>query len=365
VVVSADFSQSLSVFVEDRGEMKLGIFGTVRRALGRGSLALCITCVVLGGPTARAQTASTAAPAPAAIEEAKRHFQRGLALLRDPEGEIIEGAYGEFKTAYELSRSPRVLGNIGYCAMKLERNSEAVAAYRDYVRLVPDIDPAERAQIAQDLVTMTDGAATINVRYTGPTAWTLVDERIPVRMAPVTNTYNGAAGGSLALLIRPGHHTFHVKTNGEDQGSWEMDATGGASFSHVFEPKPAPPALVIQAAEKPKPSRAPQIVTMGVGGALLVAAAVTGTLAYIKMNNLESECPNNVCSPTNYEDVSSARTLGTVTDTMLIAGGVFVVAGAVWLLVSNRKSGESESHAPSVAGACVPGECGLFMRGSF
>jgi hypothetical protein len=348
--------------------MKRETFGAAWLALGRGSLALCIVCLALSGGTALAQAGgapSTAAATPAAIEEAKRHFQRGIALLRDPEGEIVEAAYLEFKTSYELSRSPRVLGNIGYCAMKMERNSEAVPAYREYVRLVPDIDPAERAQIAQDLITMTEGAATISVRYSGPTAWTLVDERIPVKVAPITNTYNGSAGGSLSLLIHPGHHVFHVKTNGEDQGLWEMDATGGASFTHVFEPKPAPPQVVALQPAEPKPaSRAPQVITMGVGGALLVAAAVTGTLAYVKMNNIESECPNNVCSPGNYGDVSSARNLGTVTDTMLVGGGVLVVAGFVWLLLTKNPS-ESESRAPSVAGACGPGGCGLLVRGSF
>src|ERR1700722_5962931 len=106
-------------------EMKAGILKRTRFGIVRGgalSLSLWLACAALP-QTARAQEA-TQLPAgtsdAAKLEEAKRHFQRGLTLLRDPEGEVVEGAYLEFKTAYELSHSPRVLGNIGYCAMRME-----------------------------------------------------------------------------------------------------------------------------------------------------------------------------------------------------------------------------------------------------
>jgi hypothetical protein len=354
--------------------MRLGIMSL------RASVVLSIACAAIAPRGARADdagpTAATTAD-PAKLEEAKRHFQRGLALLRDPEGEVVEGAYLEFKAAYELSRSPRVLGNIGYCAMRMERNGESVAAYREYLKLVPGIAPSERAQIEQDLVTMTDGAATVTVRYTGTTAWTLVDERTPVKATVVTNTYAGTAGQPSTLLLHAGHHVLHLKVDADEQGRWEFDAAGGTSLSHTFEPKRAAPPTVAVTGTKPeadKPaSKLPPIVVMGVGGAALVTGVVTGVVALGKMKDLERECPSNVCTDPNYKNqVSSAASLGTVTDTLLIGGGVLFAGGALWLILSSNGHASDSPTAererkevPTVAGACVPGACSFSIHGSF
>src|SRR4051812_48049740 len=66
-------------------------------------------------PSATSGSTPAGSSDPAKMEEAKRHFERGLILLRDPDGEKVEPAYLEFKAAHDLSKSPRVLGNIGYC----------------------------------------------------------------------------------------------------------------------------------------------------------------------------------------------------------------------------------------------------------
>ncbi len=87
------------------------------------------------------------------------------------------------------------------------------------------------------------------------------------------------------------------------------------------------------------------------------------------MKDLERECPGNVCPTGDFHgDVNTARTLGTVTETLLISGGVLVVGGALWLALSRTSRASDASPAPSVpsvSGACVPGACGLSFRGSF
>src|SRR6476659_9259610 len=66
---------------------------------------------------------ATAKATPSGIsDEARSHFFAGVALLQDPEGEKVEEAYREFKKAYEISGSPKILGNMGFCAMRLERD---------------------------------------------------------------------------------------------------------------------------------------------------------------------------------------------------------------------------------------------------
>src|SRR5437870_1255310 len=103
-------------------------------AFARALLALALTV----------PAALTLAPREAAAEEgvsaeARTHFDAGVRLLLDQEGARYEEAYREFHAAYAASRSSRILGNLGLCAMKLERDAEAVDAYERYLAEVTDI----------------------------------------------------------------------------------------------------------------------------------------------------------------------------------------------------------------------------------
>ena len=91
---------------------------------------------------------TSASPARAAdvkiSDNARKHFNAGVALLRDPDGARYEEAYGEFKVAYEASPSWKILGNLGIAAMKLERDGEAIDAFSRYLAEgKKDIDAGE------------------------------------------------------------------------------------------------------------------------------------------------------------------------------------------------------------------------------
>ena len=75
-------------------------------------------------------------------QEAREHFTAGVNLLQDPAGARIEEAYREFKTAYAASPSYKILRNLGLCAMRLERDQEAIEAYAALV--TPTAAPASR-----------------------------------------------------------------------------------------------------------------------------------------------------------------------------------------------------------------------------
>ena len=123
--------------------------------LGAGFALLVASYAHADEPAATPPSGTAAAPPkgnPTGInEEARRHFAAGVQLLQDPEGEKVEEAYREFRTAYDVSGSAKILGNMGFCAMRLERDGEAIEAYSRYLREVPDIDADERAQIVRDL----------------------------------------------------------------------------------------------------------------------------------------------------------------------------------------------------------------------
>src|SRR4051812_35524671 len=151
-------------------------------------------------------------------EEARAHFAAGVALLQDPEGEKVEDAYREFQKAYEISASPKILGNLGFCAMRLERDGEAIDAYSRYLREVPNIDADERTQIVRDLQTLTVGVARLTIQTDKPGV-RLIDVRTPTRGERVTNVY-GPVDGKIDIGVRPGHHLITAKLADHEDATW-------------------------------------------------------------------------------------------------------------------------------------------------
>jgi len=298
-------------------------------------------------------------------EDARRYFQAGVALLQDPEGERVEEAYRQFKAAYAISPSPKILGNMGFCAMRLERDGEAIDAYARYLREVGDVDPEERAQIAHDLQTLSVGTARISVEVNKPGVQ-LLDVRVPVQGSRITNVY-GPLNARIEIGIRPGHHIMTAKLEGYEDKVWEFEAYAGARERYAFSMKPRATQMPSQPHES-KANPVPWLVT-GVGAAMLLSGAITGVIAAGKTKDIENQCPQDRC-PSNF-DLSSARsdasTFVRITDVLLIGGGVVTVGGLVWGLFFNHPRQEPVATAryvrPGVA--CTGTGCSAFVGGHF
>ena len=116
-------------------------------------LVLLLTCCCVDLPPHRDERSNaTSASADVKVsDEARRQFRAGVQLMEDPGGPRWEEAYRAFKAAFRASPSPKILGNLGLCAMKLERDGEAIAAYKRYLAEVGAVAPAERKVVAADL----------------------------------------------------------------------------------------------------------------------------------------------------------------------------------------------------------------------
>ncbi len=308
-------------------------------------------------------SAASAEDAPIS-EDAKRHFKAGVALLQDPDGEKVEEAYREFKAAYQMSQSPKILGNMGFCAMKLERDGEAIDAYSRYLREVTDIDPDERAQIVRDVQTISVGVVRMTISVSEPTAL-VTDVRVPVRGEKITNTYT-LEQGKLSIGIRPGHHVISARAPGFEDATWEVDALAGSKESHDFvlkkaaAPPPPPPPGGSAPVEKSSGPGVWPFVVAGVGVAALGAGTVTGIVALNKTKTIADACPNDTCRRRFDLDGqrSSARTFVTMTDIFLIGGGVLTAGGLAWWLLA--PSGDEKKPTPttaalrSISAACAP-----------
>src|SRR6478609_9960957 len=128
------------------GRRKLGTW--VASALGAGALLFNATAYAAGD---------------AISDEAKAYFKNGVELIQD-QPPNYQDAYYQFRLAYEKSKSWKVLGNLGLCSFKLERDGEAISYYTDYLQGGGnDIDPDERAALERDLLVLNGNSAGVTL----------------------------------------------------------------------------------------------------------------------------------------------------------------------------------------------------------
>ncbi len=282
--------------------------------------------------------ASAAEPSTkAADEEARTHFSAGVNLLKDPARPRYDEAYIEFKKAYSLVSSPKILGNLGLCAMKLERDAEAIDAFTRYLSDVPDLPADERTQVERDLATLKATLATVSVD-SKPTGLTLLDTRVPAHGEPVTNSY-GPFTRRTDLSIRKGHHIFKGRFEGGREVTWEADITGGEA--NVFEAPGLPSTGATSSNPKiePLPERRPVptsvFVTGGIAAALAIGSLVTGLVALDKRSSFDDRNDGyHAEAATELRDTGT--TLNVVSDVLVV--GTVIAAGVTTYLFVTRPS---------------------------
>ena len=85
------------------------------------------------------------------------------------------------------------------------------------------------------------------------------------------------------------------------------------------------------------PNRSPMPwILLGIGGAGLAVGAFTGVLAMSSHATLAERCPAAYCPPAERDDLASYHTLGAISTTGFIVGGVSMVASVVWFLTQTK-----------------------------
>jgi hypothetical protein len=306
--------------------------------------------------------ASPAAAADSPItEEARQHFNAGVAYLQDPDGARYGEAYQEFLAAYAASPSWKILGNLGIAAMKLERDGEAVEAFSKYLQEGgADIDPAEREQITRDMNTLKTNLVGLTLEATPPGA-IIIDERIPPSGNAVVNRY-GPVNGPTRVGVKAGKHRITAQLDGYDTSVWEITVQPGADQTHTFALKKTPPPssgspVTFNGAPVDKPNSGLRIASyaaFGVGVVGLAGGTIFSLSAKSKADEAKdlcggtpSACPldadsaeaNKVTQLNN--DSGKAKTLGIVG---FGVGGVGIAAGITLFILSNS-SGSKEQVA--------------------
>ena len=319
-------------------------------------------------------------------DEARAHFLAGVNLLQDPDGARYEEAYREFKEAYVKSPSWKILGNLGISAMKLERDSEAIAAFKKYLAEGGKrVDADERAQFQRDLSTLESGVAQL-VLQTDPPGATIEDERRPASGQTIRNSYT--ADGPLQIGVRPGRHRFTAKLAGRVDAVWEVELSPRQQAAYTFtlpEPVTAAPVAPVPAAPPPPPTLVTEIdsakssngmrtgayVALGAGVVGLGVGTIFGLSAKSKYREANAITNDNCPSSGPCElpgslfdrreglgnDGDAAKTLSIVG---FAVGGVGLAAGVTLFVLSNKKPGAAAARVEPYLGV---GQLGL--RGGF
>lgn len=128
-------------------------------------------------------------------------------------------------------------------------------------------------------------------------------------------------------------------------------------------PPPPPGEPVTDAEGSSDGSQVGPYVTMGAGGALLIAAAVTGYAGAAAEQELQDAGCESACDESLRGTLDDARSMQTATNILLGVGIAAVAGGAAWWWLG-RDSGEREGGTVADID-CGPGYCGASLRRSF
>jgi hypothetical protein len=305
--------------------------------------------------------ASVAPGAHAGQDAAKRYFQNGVDLITAAQPNY-QDAYYQFQLAYKESGSSwKVLGNLGLCALKLERDQEAVAYYEQYLREGgADIAAEERQAIEQDLLLLKGNLAT--VRITSPVQDLKIIDRRAGSQAPA-QSYT-LQGGSLELQLRAGNHNI-TASSGNKRLSWDVVLEPKSVSAHVFDfdqpsdkdsasaAAPAAPAAGGDAGpSKGSSLRIPAYVALGLGGAGIGLGGYFAWQSADYDTQAEAAFACNRMPPCPVAQEREVRRLegesGSAQTRAIVGfsvGGALAVTGVVLLIVGGPSSSDSAQQA--------------------
>ncbi len=297
-------------------------------------------------------TAETEDAGPAVDEgelaTARLHFANGVELLQsDPPN--YQDAYRQFQLALEKSGgSWKVRGNLGLCALKLERDGEALVHYGEYLDKGGDeIDPQERSHIERELLLIKGNLTTVKLEASDPEARVSVTRQ---GSTSPTQLYE-LEGGKAQLGLRSGSFTIVAKS-GEKRLEWSTVLSAGEETSYVFDfnqqatkaESKDPAKSATETSSKPSTLRIVGFITAGTGVAVLGGGLIAGILSQSKEKSALENCIGEVCTEASEGDFDSAKSLATVANILLISGGVLAATGVTFIIVGgNKPAGETAS----------------------
>jgi hypothetical protein len=303
--------------------------------------------------------ALAAEPRPSDVEEARKHYQRGVQLY---EQGVDQAALAELERAYELVPSWKVLYDI---ALVEQQMHDVAGALRDFQRYLDegkdDVTAPRRAEVEKRLGELRDQVATIDVG--APPGAAIAIDDVPAGTAPLPR----------AIVLNPGRHKVGATKDGRVAEGRVVSVAGGDRIRvdlTIPEAPPAPPApepgpVVVQPPPPPPtPQPAPRsrsYVWVGwvASGAFAAGAVVTG-LEALSANSDLSHAKSDTPTPGDQLEALSSRAHHWALASDLLALGAIGAAGTSLYFTLRRPP---SSASVSVGVAIAPN--GVALRGAF
>ena len=337
------------------------------------------TALSLSLPVAVAPITAFAEPS-AADKETARSLMSDGREKRD-KGDHA-GALKSFLAAHAIMRVPTTGLEVGREQETLGQLVEAHDTFLSIVRM--PVEPGEpkpfaaaRKEAGQRAEAIADRIPSLNIVITGAPAGAQVVVLVDGETIP-------SAALDVPRKVDPGSHSVVVKVSGAERTSSvevaeretkEVDVAFSSEDFPATTPVdgPKPDALdkltdepandpVADVAPAPEPhSNTLLYVGIATTGAGLLVGSITGLMSASKTSSLKSSCTDGHCPPALHDDLSSARSLATISTISFAVAGVGALVTVYGLL--SRPSSPEPAAAPSEARAHVSVWIGLGSAG--
>jgi hypothetical protein len=312
------------------------------------------------------------AQAPAEAVAAADDAAASVELFRQGRGLLNKGRFKEacdmFQRSLVLRRSPGTLLNVGNCLESSGDLIGALRAFEETQRLAQAEPDARKAEVWTTAAREESEALAPRIPHVVVGALDASDVRVMLDGEALTVFAEPVA-------LNPGAHV--VAASAEGKLAFERRFELVASQTLSVEIPPLEPAAPVPAHAAPvRPASAPATaasrspvaaggpshvvpwVITGVGGAVLVAGAMTGLVAAQRASALKRECPNHQCEA-DLSAPHAVRDTALVADVLLAVGFAGVAVGATWLLWPEQEA------SPSLGATCSLTACSAGVSGRF
>lgn len=203
-----------------------------------------------GSSALLARTAAAAgeggAPTAGDIEEARKHYARGVELY---EQHADAAALAELDRAYQLAPNWKVLYELAVVELALHDFASSLSHFEQYLEEGKDgVKAARHEEVNDRIAQLRQQVGTIEL-VTAPGAEIRVDD-VPIATAPLAKP----------LVLNPGHHKLGASKDGLVAESHIVSVAGGDhSRVELVIPAPAPSAPPAQAAPPPDSRPVPAV----------------------------------------------------------------------------------------------------------
>jgi hypothetical protein len=173
------------------------------------ALAVGVTVLVCGLTALAQSPAAPAAPADVRLDEARRHFELGIAHF---DREEWQAALVEFLESRALSPTKTNTKNAAICLRKVGRFDEALEMFRALVRDFPDLPPAERQVAEREIAELQASVGSIELREVQPGARITIDG-VERGTTPLGSPLRVAAGAHVVRVTRDGFLPFETRVD--------------------------------------------------------------------------------------------------------------------------------------------------------